>query len=332
MKHLLEIFLIMREFKIGRLASNDIVINEPTVSKYHAVLRIDQTGVTLTDLNSTNGSFVNGNRVYGSTRLNGLDIVKLGMFLLDWNNYVVVDMKQDVNFINDSYSDQSVTPSKSFYNQEILRIERSIRDRNDSDKILVNFWLYFFMLSWITFGIMRIILFFQIIGRIDRFIVRKKAYYEGLIKFCEHVSKDLGKYEELSMNINRLRDVYEYEFLMKNRSINAGLSFFLVLITFGIWNLVVRYKTNKAWENLQLSEQKFYDELNPIFTKLGLTKYPIDYRIKSKSRNYFLYLFLSIITLGIWTIVWNYNIHTDPEDLYSEFHVAEDSVLASIKR
>jgi hypothetical protein len=58
-------------------------------------------------------------------------------------------------------------------NQEVLRIERSVRDRNDSDKVLINYWLYFFLLSWITFGIMGLVLFFQRIGRVDKFINRK---------------------------------------------------------------------------------------------------------------------------------------------------------------
>jgi pSer/pThr/pTyr-binding forkhead associated (FHA) protein len=84
----------MRELKIGRLPSNDIVLNEPTVSKYHAILRIEQTGVTLTDLNSTNGTFVNGNRVEDSIQLNELDIVKLGLVLFDWNDYVGSNLEQ----------------------------------------------------------------------------------------------------------------------------------------------------------------------------------------------------------------------------------------------
>ncbi len=84
----------MRELKIGRLPSNDIVLNEPTVSKYHAILRIEQTGVTLTDLNSTNGTFVNGNRLEDSIQLNELDIVKLGLILFDWNDYVGSNLEQ----------------------------------------------------------------------------------------------------------------------------------------------------------------------------------------------------------------------------------------------
>lgn len=217
-------------------------------------------------------------------------------------------------------------------NQEVLRIERSVKDRNDSDKVLINYWLYFFLLNWITLGIMSLVLFFQRIGRVDKFINRKKSYFEGLINYCEQISKEKNKYDELSTQINKLKTVYEYDFLQKNKPINAGLSLFLTIITLGIWGFVVLYKLNKAWDNLQRAEQKFYDELNPILTKLELTNYPINFRIKqNKTRSFILYLFLAIITFGIWGIVWDYKIHTDADDLYPEFHTAEDSVLGAIK-
>jgi pSer/pThr/pTyr-binding forkhead associated (FHA) protein len=45
---------------IGRAADNDIVLDEATVSRCHALLLADSQGVILLDLDSTNGTFVNG--------------------------------------------------------------------------------------------------------------------------------------------------------------------------------------------------------------------------------------------------------------------------------
>lgn len=218
-------------------------------------------------------------------------------------------------------------------NQEVLRIERSVRERNETDKVLINYWLYILVLSWLTFGIMAIVLFFQRINRIDKFIERKKTYFDGLINYSEQIAKEKGKYDELSTQINKLKDVYTYEFLGKNKKIKAGLSFLLSIITFGIWGIVVLFKLNKAWNNLQKAEQKFYDELNTILTKLELTKYPVSFKVKSnKNRSFILYLILTLITFGIWGIVWDYKIHTDADDLYPEIHTAEDSILGIIKQ
>jgi len=48
---------------IGRLATNDIVLDDYKVSREHAVLKISRTEFTLVDLASTHGSFVNGARI-----------------------------------------------------------------------------------------------------------------------------------------------------------------------------------------------------------------------------------------------------------------------------
>lgn len=65
--------------KIGRKSGNDIVLTSGSVSGYHAELFMNEEGIVfLTDLNSTNGTYVNGNRVYGSVLLKKDDILKFG--------------------------------------------------------------------------------------------------------------------------------------------------------------------------------------------------------------------------------------------------------------
>jgi hypothetical protein len=79
----------MRLLHIGRATTNDIVISDQTVSRQHAQLIIDDLGqATLVDLNSGNGSFVNGKRITEARRLDPTDIVKVGEYLLPWRNYL----------------------------------------------------------------------------------------------------------------------------------------------------------------------------------------------------------------------------------------------------
>ena len=79
----------MRLLHIGRATTNDIVIADTTVSRQHAQLMIDDIGqVTIIDLNSSNGTFVNGRRVTGPVRLDPTDIVKVGEYLLPWRQHL----------------------------------------------------------------------------------------------------------------------------------------------------------------------------------------------------------------------------------------------------
>ena len=69
---------------LGRL-NTDLVVRDSDVSRRHAIVEVfDATQVYLRDLNSTNGSFVNGRRV-SSVRLRAGDQIRLGRCLLRFN-------------------------------------------------------------------------------------------------------------------------------------------------------------------------------------------------------------------------------------------------------
>ena len=64
---------------IGRDSTNDIVVNEPGVSRQHAAIRGSLKGYWIEDLNSQNGTSVNGSPVRGEgRRLHNKDLIKLG--------------------------------------------------------------------------------------------------------------------------------------------------------------------------------------------------------------------------------------------------------------
>ncbi len=63
---------------LGRDITNDIVINDPEVSRHHCRLTRTPTGFTLEDLGSTNGTFVNGQRLTAARPLMNGDMIGLG--------------------------------------------------------------------------------------------------------------------------------------------------------------------------------------------------------------------------------------------------------------
>jgi pSer/pThr/pTyr-binding forkhead associated (FHA) protein len=62
---------------IGRVGC-DVQLSDPDVSRRHAVLRGVDGGVGIEDLGSTNGTFVNDNRVTGITAISPGDRVRFG--------------------------------------------------------------------------------------------------------------------------------------------------------------------------------------------------------------------------------------------------------------
>lgn len=63
--------------RIGRLSDNDIVIDDASVSRHHAVIIDTGTSFVITDLRSANGVYVSGERVRGSASLAHGDRVRI---------------------------------------------------------------------------------------------------------------------------------------------------------------------------------------------------------------------------------------------------------------
>lgn len=68
-----------RSWIIGSKPECDLVVNLPAVSGRHCRLTQDDAGFALEDLQSTNGTFVNGSRITGIVRISSGDRVTLGL-------------------------------------------------------------------------------------------------------------------------------------------------------------------------------------------------------------------------------------------------------------
>ena len=79
----------MRIINIGRSSNNDIVIsNDVKVSRTHCqIIQDDMGNFRLIDLNSANGTYINGVRRAGEVILNRSDIVRIGNTTLPWQAY-----------------------------------------------------------------------------------------------------------------------------------------------------------------------------------------------------------------------------------------------------
>lgn len=79
----------MKVITIGRnKENNDIVVNDNKVSRNHLqIIRDDQGKFSVLDLNSTNGTYVNGQRISGEVSLKVTDTLKIGDSVLPWQSY-----------------------------------------------------------------------------------------------------------------------------------------------------------------------------------------------------------------------------------------------------
>jgi len=71
-------FAIGERTQVGRSTENDICLQGTQLSRHHALFERTPAGLRLTDLGSTNGTWVNGQRIAGPMLLHGGDSIALG--------------------------------------------------------------------------------------------------------------------------------------------------------------------------------------------------------------------------------------------------------------
>ncbi|MCD8262792.1 MAG: FHA domain-containing protein [Tannerellaceae bacterium] len=101
-------------YKIGKAADNNIVVHNPYISRYHALLKIDgNNNFILEDLDSTNGTYVNEKRIRRTTvtladkiRLGKDYILDIPAILKDTNDYSLPFLA--LKEVYDTYSEAKV--------------------------------------------------------------------------------------------------------------------------------------------------------------------------------------------------------------------------------
>lgn len=75
-------FELDSEVVLGREGVSATIADDSELSRRHAVVRPAAGGFEVEDLGSRNGTFVNGQKIEGPTRLSGSDSIKIGQTVL----------------------------------------------------------------------------------------------------------------------------------------------------------------------------------------------------------------------------------------------------------
>ena len=73
--------LINKNYNIGRSSENNIILDDITVSRNHALLSVSKDNINIVDNNSTNGIYIN-NEITNSCKIKSGDKIQIGKYLL----------------------------------------------------------------------------------------------------------------------------------------------------------------------------------------------------------------------------------------------------------
>lgn len=121
------------EVIIGRSADAQITVKEHNVSRRHAKILVQGDKVCLEDLGSTNGTFVNSERISGTVNLEDGDLISIGKTILKFSFQSDIDSAFHEEIYNSATADELTQLFNRKYFQkhieaEFARVERYGRD------------------------------------------------------------------------------------------------------------------------------------------------------------------------------------------------------------
>jgi hypothetical protein len=216
--------------------------------------------------------------------------------------------------------------------EAVQLVDRYVHERRRTDQRFVEWGLYFFVLTWITFGIYPTIMFYRRLDRADLFRDRRLNYYNAVIEASRQHADRSGQGDAVQDDLDDLHRFVTERFADEHRPIKAGLSVFLSFITLSIYGWISVHRLMRFWWQIQLTEQDFDEKISLIWTKTGIIRYPIRFEpVPDLNREFGMHFLLTVVTVGFYGIVWDYQLHNDPEKVYPEFHSAEDTVLGALR-
>ncbi len=109
-------YVLNHDSIIGRVPPVDLIINEPTVSKKHARFSFVGSKVSVEDLQSSNGTYVNDIKINARTELNDGDIIRVGNVLLKF----FANDNADNIFMDKIYRMATIDAGTQIFNKKYL--------------------------------------------------------------------------------------------------------------------------------------------------------------------------------------------------------------------
>ncbi len=209
-------------------------------------------------------------------------------------------------------------------------LDRESRRRIETDQEM-SFGLYL-VLSFITFGIYAIYAHYKLIQREQEHFDRMGRFNGDLYKLIYEQADESGKTNEVSAELTELNSMNEdFQRLQAGKERSPALWTIVSLITLGLAYFYVYYFLHKDLVDHQRAEAEYIEKASHLLNRLSVGKHPITIEQIVPDRSYALYLLLSIVTLGLFGIYWNYTFFKDGNAHFLEHRRFEDQLMGIVR-
>lgn len=185
-----------------------------------------------------------------------------------------------------------------------------------------------FLLSIVGFiaQILFAYMIYRLVNRRNKHFQRQGFLYDDTTNLAKELAAKKGV--DISLNLNNMERTNRearYEETEKSAALWAILTFL-----FGIVVLYVYYFLMNDFYKHERREDVFFEDLNRALLPTGITVNLPRRALPIPDRSFVLYLILTIVTLGIFSIYWLYVLLTDPNSHFRQQALTEDTILAQV--
>lgn len=215
-------------------------------------------------------------------------------------------------------------------------VEGDIRKRVDTDRMMSfgAYILWMLVLSIFTLGIGLLVYYYviqyQLVERRNQHFSRQHSLYRNILRTLREQAESKGNQEALT-TIERA-DVTLNDAVEREGERNAWIwAVILPILTLGIatfytlWFLTVDYRRHSVRQR-ELSDMM----ADAIRLTTGKPAAVVDESVLP-DRNYWIYLLLTILTLGLFGIYWQYQLFNDPNTHFSRQAFVEDQMVSYLR-
>ncbi len=184
-------------------------------------------------------------------------------------------------------------------------------------------------------------LLYKLVNRRNKHFQRHGFLYDDLMTMVRELGAKKGVDVSLMLNnMDRTSKEVRFDETEKSAALWAIITFALGILSYvslgitaiALWIAVmyVYYFLMKDFYKHERREDMFLDDLNRSLMAVGVTINFPRRTLPIPDRSFILYLILSIITLGIFSIYWLYVLLTDPNGHFRQQALTEDTILAQV--
>jgi hypothetical protein len=202
------------------------------------------------------------------------------------------------------------------------------RRRRETD-YRYNYWSY---LGWniLTIGIYSHYATYKLVERRTKHAERRLAFLSYFWHTLNARAEAAGKRAEVAEGLDNLSRIYQQIEAFERRNKREPILWMILRFVFTVVGAYINHFLNKDFMFLDEWESSYAANAEWVMQRLG---YSVSIPKRSKpvrDRSTGLYVFLVIITLGIWLMVWRAQVMADGNDHFDDDAAMEDALLRAL--